>query len=165
MMAKRRLPSALTTLRAPGAMLMAALWALSASAPAQQDKASGLVTLDYLDPLTVQAGSAIYRDECAACHERNREGQPNWRRRDAAGYLPAPPHDETGHTWHHGDQELLDMVKYGPQAVAGADYQTRMPAYRGILSDPEILAVLSFIKSSWPERIIKLHHAHANRSE
>jgi mono/diheme cytochrome c family protein len=164
MMAKRRLPSRLTTLRAPGAILMASLWALSASAPAQQHTKPWVI-LDYLDPLTVQAGSAIYADDCAVCHGRNLEGQPNWRRRDASGYLPAPPHDETGHTWHHSDQVLFEMVTYGPKVVAGEDYKTRMPAYQGILSDPEILAVLSFIKSKWPERIIKTHNEQANRSE
>jgi mono/diheme cytochrome c family protein len=57
------------------------------------------------------------------------------------------------------------MVTYGPKVVAGEDYKTRMPAYQGILSDPEILAVLSFIKSKWPERIIKTHNEQANRSE
>jgi len=163
-MAKRRWSSALTTMRTPSAILMASLWALSTLAPAQQHT-KPWVALDYRDPLTVQAGSAIYADECAVCHGRSLEGQSNWRRRDSHGYLPAPPHDETGHTWHHSDQVLFEMVKYGPKVVAGEDYKTRMPAYWGILSDPEILVVLSFIKSSWPERIIKMHDEQANRSQ
>ena len=32
-----------------------------------------------------------------------------------------------------------------------------MPAFEGILHDEEIAAVLSFIKSRWPERIRQRH--------
>jgi mono/diheme cytochrome c family protein len=64
------------------------------------------------------------------------------------GRLPAPPHDATGHTWHHGDKELFSMIKTGiPEIVPG--YQTDMPKYEGILSDSDIWSVLSFIESTW----------------
>ena len=68
--------------------------------------------------------------------------------------MPAPPHDETGHTWHHPDQVLFDITKLGIVAAANLkDYKTVMPIYEGVLSDEEIIAVLSFIKSTWPEEI------------
>ena len=31
-------------------------------------------------------------------------------------------------------------------------YESDMPAFEGILSDDEIVAVLAYIKSTWPER-------------
>lgn len=100
----------------------------------------------------VSAGRIVYMDNCASCHGENLEGQPNWRQRTPSGRLPAPPHDETGHTWHHADKALFDLTKFGPQFVAGPDYQSDMPAFDGILSDDEIVATLSYIKSTWNTR-------------
>ena len=86
------------------------------------------------------------------------EGQKNWRRRNSEGYLPAPPHDETGHTWHHSDSYLFNMTKYGIEKIIGKKYQNNMPAYDRILSDKEIIAVLSYIKSMWPKNIREKHN-------
>ncbi len=111
-----------------------------------------LVALQADDLKVVQAGEVVYQANCAACHGKYLEGQPNWRQRDANGYLPAPPHDAEGHTWHHADDLLFEITKYGPGAVIGdKNYKTLMPAYQGLLSDDEIIAVLSFIKNTWPE--------------
>lgn len=102
---------------------------------------------------TIALGKRVYDAQCAACHGAKLEGQPDWRTRSASGKLPAPPHDATGHTWHHPDQVLFEITKYGVQRFAGADYASDMPAYQGRLTDDEIRAVLAFIKSSWPEQI------------
>lgn len=109
------------------------------------------------DPEVVAAGAAIYAAQCAACHGAELEGQPGWRGKGPDGRLPAPPHDETGHTWHHGDEVLFRLTKEGPKAFAGPDYQTAMPGFAGVLSDAEILAVLSYIKAQWPEPIRQRH--------
>lgn len=101
----------------------------------------------------IAAGKRVYETHCAACHGAALEGQPNWRERRADGKLPAPPHDESGHTWHHGDQELFEITKYGVQRFAGADYASDMPAFERVLSDEQIRSVIAYIKSTWPERI------------
>ena len=101
----------------------------------------------------VDIGRLVYLEHCASCHGENLEGQPNWRVRNAYGRLPAPPHDESGHTWHHPDQVLFELTKYGPAAVVGGDYVSDMPGYEGILTDREIIAVLDYIKSTWSEKI------------
>ena len=90
---------------------------------------------------------------CAGCHGGNLEGQPNWHQRLPLGNFPAPPHDETGHTWHHADQWLFESVKYGGKYHAPPRYRSAMPAYQEMLSDAEIWAVLAFIKSRWPAAI------------
>lgn len=115
------------------------------------------LTLDVNDPILVERGKIVYAAECASCHGKNLEGQPNWRQRDENGKLPAPPHDETGHTWHHSASLLIDLTKRGPQAIAGLEYETDMPAYENILSDEDIVAVLTYIKSRWPENIQSRH--------
>jgi mono/diheme cytochrome c family protein len=106
------------------------------------------------DAQVVAQGAALYAARCAVCHGAQLQGQPNWRERDAAGRLPAPPHDASGHTWHHPDQVLFDLTKFGVARAAHLkDYDTAMPAYEGVLSDAEIVAVLSFIKAQWPADI------------
>lgn len=109
------------------------------------------------DGALVANGRALYEENCASCHGRNLEGQPNWQTRLSSGRLPAPPHDTTGHTWHHAEPLLFDLTKYGVQKFAGADYESDMPAYDGILSDEEIIAILSYIKSTWPEGVRRRH--------
>jgi mono/diheme cytochrome c family protein len=107
---------------------------------------------DPADSTLIALGRSVYEQHCASCHGAKLEGQPDWQRRLPDGRLPAPPHDPTGHTWHHRDQELFDMTKDGPSAVVPA-YHSDMPAFRGVLSDREIWAVLAYIKSTWPPEI------------
>ena len=112
------------------------------------------------DPDVVALGAEVYAAQCASCHGADLEGQPDWRRRDADGRLPAPPHDVSGHTWHHDGETLFRLTKYGVGALIGdPDYPSNMPAYDGVLSDDEIVAVLSYIKSTWPEEIRAQHDA------
>jgi len=107
---------------------------------------------DPNDPTLVARGKVVYSERCASCHGANLEGQPNWRQRLPNGRLPAPPHDVTGHTWHHSDRQLFDMVKNGTAAMMPG-YETDMPAYKDTLSDADIWAVLSLIESTWPADI------------
>lgn len=108
-------------------------------------------TLRPDDTDVLRVGATVYAQHCAACHGAQLEGQPNWRERGPDGLLPAPPHDESGHTWHHPDALLFAITKQGISQVIGQpDYRSTMPAYGGVLSDEEIVAVLSWIKSQWP---------------
>ena len=100
----------------------------------------------------IAQGPQIYADQCAACHGADLEGQPDWRTPLASGRLPAPPHDESGHTWHHSDEVLFRIVKEGTAAIVGGGYESDMPGFADVLSDAEIRAVLDYIKSTWPER-------------
>lgn len=97
-------------------------------------------------------GAAVYAEACASCHGAKLEGQPDWRSPGLDGRLRAPPHDATGHTWHHPDIVLFRIVKEGTAAVVGGGYESDMPGFGGDLSDAEIRAVLAYIKSTWPER-------------
>lgn len=119
---------------------------------------AGLLQPD--DRVVLALGERVYAAHCAACHGARLEGQPDWRERDAQGLLPAPPHDASGHTWHHPDEQLFAIVKFGlPQVIGQPGYRTTMPAYAGVLSDAEIVAVLSWIKSRWPADIRARHDA------
>jgi len=99
-----------------------------------------------------EAGRVLYAQHCASCHGLKLEGQADWRRRLPSGRLPAPPHDASGHTWHHPDQVLLRITKEGPAAVVGNDYESDMPGFAAILTDQQIRDVIFYIKSTWSER-------------
>jgi mono/diheme cytochrome c family protein len=136
-----------------GKLMLAAAFCASSAFSAQ---AEGFVPYD--NPQAIAMGQEIYAENCASCHGVNLEGQGNWRERDEDGYLPAPPHDPSGHTWHHPDEQLFMIAKYGTEAMIGGDYKSRMAGYEGVLDDMEILAVLAFIKSTWPKRVIEIHN-------
>lgn len=106
---------------------------------------------DRVDPAQVALGRSLYGQHCASCHGAALEGQPNWQGSLPNGRMPAPPHDATGHTWHHADDELFTITRNGLGAIVPG-YESDMPAFVGVLSDEEIQAVLAFIKSTWPER-------------
>lgn len=116
------------------------------------------ISLKPGDETIVSAGAQLYGEYCAACHGANLEGQPNWRVRGADGLLPAPPHDAGGHTWHHPDTDLFALTKYGvAKLIEDPSYTSAMQPYEDVLSDAEIVAVLSYIKSTWPAEIQARH--------
>ncbi|MDU8929497.1 c-type cytochrome [Alisedimentitalea sp. MJ-SS2] len=119
-------------------------------------RASGL--MPYQDARAIELGKTLYEEYCASCHSTNLEGEPNWRDRDDDGYLPAPPHDPSGHTWHHPDQQLFMITKYGTEKMVGDGYKSRMIGFKDSLSDTEILSALAYIKSTWPPGIIARHN-------
>ena len=144
----------------PRVSFMAAALACCVATAACDSGRSGpqRIQLEPADPQVVQLGQKIYAAHCIACHGAKLQGQPNWRERDASGRLPAPPHDASGHTWHHPDEQLFALTKHGVAKVANLkDYQSNMPVYEGVLSDAEIVAVLSWIKSQWPAQIQARH--------
>ncbi|TPW15620.1 MAG: putative cytochrome c [Halothiobacillaceae bacterium] len=102
-------------------------------------------------------GEMIYVKFCALCHGEQLQGQPDWRHRRVDGKLPAPPHDATGHTWHHPDEVLFAITKNGMVPPHAPDnYSSDMPAWGAILSDADIWAVLAYIKSRWPAETQKI---------
>jgi len=110
------------------------------------------------DAKVLATGERVYVTQCASCHGARLEGQPEWRTRGADGLLPAPPHDTGGHTWHHPDETLFRIIKFGVASIVGdPNYKTAMPVYEGVLSDADIIAVLSWIKAQWPSAIRQKH--------
>ena len=114
--------------------------------------------VDPKNPEFVAMGKALYAKNCASCHGKNLEGQtPNWRQPLPDGSFPAPPHDASGHTWHHPDAMLFKVTKYSRTQSGDKSFKSNMPAFEKTLSDNEIWSVLSYIKSTWPEAIQQRH--------
>jgi len=97
-------------------------------------------------------GAQVYADHCAVCHGPNGEGEyPQAPLSPGAdGQFPAPPHDSTGHTWHHPDG-LIETIILEGRIDPGFK---PMPAFGEELSPVEIEAVIAFIKTWWtPEQV------------
>ena len=134
---------------------LAALSVLALLSTCDRGDSPAAIRLDIGDAKVLATGKAVYDKHCLSCHGARLEGQPNWRERDSAGRLPAPPHDASGHTWHHPDAVLFGITKYGlvPGKDAPPGYESDMPGFGGALADDEILAVIAYIKSTWPDEI------------
>ena len=123
----------------------------------------GPAKIDIENAAHVAYGNTLYAQQCASCHGRNLEGQtPNWRQRLPDGSIPAPPHDASGHTWHHPDQMLFEVTKFG-RAKQGIT--SNMPGFQNVLSDRQIWAVLSYIKSTWPAGVRRRHDSINRRNQ
>src|SRR5262249_50971380 len=98
-----------------------ALVAVLAAVPGTARGQSASHIANAEDAATVARGRVVYAHACASCHGRNRQGQPLWQLIDEFAGRRAPAHDETGHTWQHGDEDLFHMTKYGRFAATPAD--------------------------------------------
>lgn len=112
--------------------------------------ACGLGTATDTDR-TVQRGRAVYQQHCAVCHGSNAQGAANWQRPDDRGNLPAPPHDDSGHTWRHPDGQLREIILDGQRDPFNNTPDLTMPSFRDKLTDGEIDAVIVYFKSLWSE--------------
>ena len=105
----------------------------------------------------IVTGEQLYQQQCASCHGAKLEGQPNWRSPNDDGVLPAPPHDASGHTWHHDNALLFEYTKLGGRGALAArgmtDFNSGMPAFGGVITDEEIWDILGYMRSTWPERV------------
>ena len=106
-----------------------------------------------LDPDEIALGKQVYDTYCASCHGVHLEGEANWKEQNEDGSFRAPPHDASGHTWHHADSLLIESVELGGVRFEGMNIggTSNMPAFGDVLTDEEVTAVLTYIKSTWPE--------------
>ncbi len=98
-------------------------------------------------------GEQLYIQNCASCHGVNGEGQfPNAPLQpDATGRLGAPPHNETGHTWHHGDGLLIRYVLEGGVSLMDPANFYPMPAFGDQLSETDVMSIIAYIKTMWTD--------------
>ena len=104
--------------------------------------------LPRLDREKIRRGERLYQQHCARCHGADLKGSPTWKVSLADGSYPPPPHDDSGHTWHHPDEQLLDIIANGGDPA----YNSKMPAFKDKLTKDEIVAILEFFKSKWSRK-------------
>ena len=100
--------------------------------------------------LMIARGKIIYQNNCISCHQANLVGVENWKELDEDGHRKSPPLNGTGHTWHHDDATLHNIIKYGLVKLV-KNYQGKMLGFEDKLKDKDIDSVLAYIKSFWPD--------------
>ena len=102
----------------------------------------------------INLGKSLYVTHCASCHGDNLQGQPNWNtKKDKDGHNLSPPLNGTGHTWHHSQEQLFNMIRYGFK-IYNENYDGKMQG-NDKLNDDDIWSILAYMKSVWPESIQK----------
>ena len=95
-----------------------------------QARNGGDIATDIAPPEVLAQGELVFEENCVACHGEN-----------GKGYI-GPALNGSAHAWHHPDSLLVSFIRDG---IAG----TQMPAQRDNLTDEEIDAVISYMKSWW----------------
>lgn len=95
-----------------------------------------------------ESGKTIFQKNCAACHKQNAEGTTEWKKADANGNYPPPPLNGSAHAWHHPLSVLRTVIRDG-----GGSYGGLMPAWKGTLSEEEMLSTIAFFQSYWSDDI------------
>ena len=103
-------------------------------------------------PSMIIRGKINYKNNCVSCHQVNLIGAENWKGLDKDGHRKAPPLNGTGHTWHHDDATLHNIIKYGLAKLV-KNYEGKMLGFEDNLKDKDIDSILSYIKSFWPDEV------------
>lgn len=114
------------------------------------------VVMRHNDTALIAEGAEVFKANCARCHGARGQGDPNWRQRGQDGLYPPPPLNGTGHAWHHPQQMLEQMIKYGSPQDAAGNRTGNMPAWGGSLGDRQIRAVIAWFQSLWPDQVYAL---------
>jgi mono/diheme cytochrome c family protein len=107
------------------------------SVPGKEDREKPLPA----DAGTMSAGSAIYRDQCSACHGIEGKGVPN--------LFPSVANSSMARS--EDPTTAIRIVLRGARSVGTAKEPTApgMPSYGWQLDDRQVAAVLTYIRNSW----------------
>ncbi len=116
---------------------LAAMAAYLKSVPGSADSPA---TLKADDPVMV-AGQAIYRDQCAACHQIDGKGVPQL----------FPSLAESSGVRSRDATTLIRIVLRGARSVATKKEPTApgMPSFGRQLNDEQVAAVVSYVRNAW----------------
>jgi len=103
--------------------------------------AGGAAASGPAPPAAAVNGQAVFESRCAACHQANGQGLPGAFPPLAGSEYVLGEEDRVVRIVLHGLQ--------GPVTVMGQTFNGAMPAWAEVLSDAEIAAVLTYIRSAW----------------
>jgi len=87
-------------------------------------------------------GKAIYNDKCSSCHQPAGQGVPS----------AFPPLAGNPNVVEKNPTPVIKTVLNGlntPITVKGQKFSGGMPAWKGQLSNAEVAAVITYIRSAW----------------
>lgn len=104
----------------------------------------------WYKPAHTEIGRDLFDTHCAACHGTAAVGAPDWRQPDANGLSRPPPLNGTAHAWHHPLAVLYQQIMHGSAPGVG-----NMPAFQDVLARGQVLAIISYFQSLWPDEIYR----------
>jgi len=107
----------------------------------------------WYDEAMVETGAQLFQQHCAVCHGANAEGTSDWKKTDADGNYPPPPLNGEAHAWHHSLPQLARSIKQGGARLGGV-----MPGFSGQVDDQQVIALIAWFQSKWPEEIYQIWH-------
>jgi mono/diheme cytochrome c family protein len=126
------------------AAAIALVCALTACSRADSSRTPESRAAELNNPASSSDGARIYVANCSSCHQLDGRGLP--------GAFPALAADSVV----TGDpRAVIAIVKFGLRAGIRANsggYNGEMPAWRGLLSDGDIAAVVTYIRFAWHNR-------------
>jgi len=87
-------------------------------------------------------GKSVFNTNCATCHQENGMGSPG----------VFPPLAGNGDVTAKDPTKIIGIVLHGLNTqitVNGKEYNGGMPPWKGTLSNADIAAVLTYVRSSW----------------
>jgi cbb3-type cytochrome c oxidase subunit III len=90
---------------------------------------------------SAQSGAGLFLAKCAGCHQPNGQG--------SAAYPPLAGNPDVIAGDPKGIVATVVNGRSGPLAVGGKAYDGKMPAWKGALSDADIAAVVTYVRSAW----------------
>jgi len=102
------------------------------------------------DPDSIIRGAQLFAVHCAQCHGPQAQGHPDWETPVDGSFAAAPPLDGTGNDWKKSQAQLVATIRNGARRRDGTEI---MPAWKGRLSDHEILDLLNWLQSLWPAKV------------
>lgn len=131
---------------------------LFASACSQDDDKTSSGNLDGDNPSAqsptlfdlnrVARGARLYQENCAQCHGPQAQGHPDWQRARQAGFAAAPPLNGTGTDIKLTQSAMVSVIRKGARHKG----VMVMPAWRGRVSDDQILDIISWYQALWPAK-------------
>jgi len=117
------------------------------------------------DDSMMVAGQAIYRDQCAACHQIDGKGVPRL----------FPSLAESAGVRSRDTTTLIRIVLRGARSIATKQEPTApgMPSFGRQLNDEQIAAVVSYVRNAWgspaaavaPDDVSKMRDALSTRAD
>ena len=93
-------------------------------------------------------GRQLFQRHCVACHGKEAEATADWKTRTATGHYPPPPLNGSAHAWHHPLSVLVQVISDGGAPMGGV-----MPAWKGVLTEQEMLSTIAAFQHYWPDKI------------
>ena len=87
-------------------------------------------------------GKALFNTNCSTCHQENGKGDPG----------VFPPLAGNTEVTAKDPTPIIAIVLHGlstPKTIMGKQYAGGMPPWKGTLSNAEIAAVLTYVRSAW----------------